>query len=53
MVGNGVDTYFWMDHWLRGIPFKERYMRLYELTNNRGLSVTNMCSLGWGEGGET
>jgi len=49
-MGDDVDTYFWFDPWLRGIPLKERFRRLFELSMNQGASVTNMFVLGWDEG---
>ncbi|GAU37855.1 hypothetical protein TSUD_22710 [Trifolium subterraneum] len=51
-VGNGVDTLFWSDPWLGGVPLNVRYRRLSDLATNQSISVANMCQLGWEEGGE-
>ncbi|GAU20182.1 hypothetical protein TSUD_352460 [Trifolium subterraneum] len=50
-VGNGVETLFWSDPWLGGVPLCVRYSRLFELAANQSISVANMCELGWEEGG--
>ena len=31
-VGNGMDTYFWTDPWIGGIPLAVRFSRLFELS---------------------
>jgi len=33
-----------------GVPFSMRFSRLYELVENRGLTVDEMCYLRFGEG---
>jgi hypothetical protein len=34
-VGNGSDTFFWSDLWLRGVPLCERFERLFDLIENK------------------
>jgi hypothetical protein len=51
-VENGVDSFFWTDPWLGEIPLSIRFLRLFKLSVNRWMTVADMFSLGWGEGGE-
>lgn len=51
-VGNGADTLFWFDRWVGDIPFHVRFRRLFDLSDNKFLTVAQMFHLGWGEGGE-
>jgi hypothetical protein len=50
-VGNGEDTFSWTDPWLGGVPLRVKFRRLFDLFNNKSGSVTDMCELGWEEGG--
>lgn len=52
-MGDGVDTNIWSDPWLGGISLKERFKRLFELSECQWTSVAYMFSLGWEEGEET
>lgn len=38
-VGSGVDTCFWIDRLLGEVPLCVRYRRLFELAEDRGISV--------------
>lgn len=49
-VGDGVDTYFWYDSWLGGVPFRVHFRRLFDLAVNKSCKVATMCSLGWENG---
>ncbi|GAU17962.1 hypothetical protein TSUD_330870 [Trifolium subterraneum] len=51
-VGDGVETFFWTDPWLDGIPLCERFQRLFDLSVNKSSTVAGCFSLGWGIGGE-
>jgi hypothetical protein len=51
-VGDGVDTAFWLDPWVGGVPLSVRFGRLFNLAVNKSISVADMCELGWDEGGE-
>jgi hypothetical protein len=51
-VGNGADTLFWYDRWLGGSPLCERFSRLFDLAEDKAISVATLLSLGWEEGGE-
>ena len=44
-VGDGSDTSFWRDRWLREALFCERFRRLYELTENKFMSVADLLSV--------
>ncbi|GAU27573.1 hypothetical protein TSUD_30050 [Trifolium subterraneum] len=46
-VGDGVETFFWTDPWVAGIPLCERFGRLFDLAENKSASVAEMFSLGW------
>ncbi|GAU32127.1 hypothetical protein TSUD_218780 [Trifolium subterraneum] len=50
-VRNGVDTLFWSDPWLGGVPLNTRYRRLFDLATNQSISAADMCQLRWKEGG--
>jgi hypothetical protein len=50
-VGDGVDTFFRHDSWLRGVSLRVRFRRLYELAIDNSCSVSHMSALGWEEGG--
>ncbi|MCH99671.1 receptor-like kinase, partial [Trifolium medium] len=41
-IGNGVDTFFWTDPWLGGIPLSVKYRRLFDLSNKKSSSVVVM-----------
>jgi hypothetical protein len=45
-IGNGADTFFWTDPWLRGGPLSARYRSLFDLSNNKLSSVAVMSKLG-------
>ncbi|GAU14317.1 hypothetical protein TSUD_308770 [Trifolium subterraneum] len=51
-VGDGSNTFFWTDPWVEGIPLCERFGRLFDLSENKGQTVVEMFSLGWGVAGE-
>ncbi|GAU22997.1 hypothetical protein TSUD_98260 [Trifolium subterraneum] len=51
-VGNGVDTFFWTDPWLGGVPLSVKYMRLFDLSLNKHRTVAEMRELGWAGGGQ-
>jgi len=44
-VGDGFDTSFWCDRWLGAAPLCERFRRLYELTENKFMSVADLLSV--------
>jgi len=49
-VGDGAATMFWRDWWLGEVPLCRRFGRLFELAENKLITVASMFSLGWGEG---
>ncbi|KAK2441001.1 hypothetical protein QL285_012349 [Trifolium repens] len=51
-VGNGLDTMFWTDPSMDGIPLCERFGRLFDLAVTKQCMVAEMFSLGWGADGE-
>jgi hypothetical protein len=51
VVGDGKNTMFWTDNWLGGVCFRDRFTRLYELSEFKGESVFNMHLRGWVEDG--
>jgi len=51
-LGNGSQTLFWVDKWLGEVPLQVRFRRLFDLSENKWLTVAQMFELGWGEGGE-
>jgi hypothetical protein len=51
-VGSGVNTLFWYDRWIGGVPLCACFRRLFDLAENKSISVEKMFSLGWEDGGE-
>jgi len=51
-LGNGFNTYFWSDCLVGAATLKERFHRLYDLSNHKDMTVGEMHALGWGEEGE-
>lgn len=51
VVGDGRNTYFWMDNWVGGVPLGIKFRRLFDLAVHRESSVAKMATLGWEEGG--
>lgn len=51
-IGGGAQTLFWWDPWIDGIVLKNISNHLYDLATNKMATVTEMYSLGWGEGGD-
>jgi hypothetical protein len=51
-VGNGVSTLFWCDPWLDGVSLESKFRRLFELEENKLITVADMKLLGWGVNGE-
>jgi len=50
-VGDGSDTLFWFDKWLGLVPLCVRYCRLFDLYENKSITVANLFSLGVAQGG--
>ena len=50
-VGDGTDTLFWFDKWLGSVPLCVRFRRLFELFENKSITVAHLFSLGVGPGG--
>ena len=51
-VGDETSTFFWYDRWLRDVPLRLRFSCLFNLSNNKLCTVTDMSNLGWEEGGQ-
>ncbi|MCI42202.1 cysteine-rich receptor-like protein kinase, partial [Trifolium medium] len=45
-VGAGLETFFWTDTWLDGIPLCVRFRRLFDLTIHKSSTVAEMFALG-------
>jgi hypothetical protein len=45
-----VDTLFWTDPWLGGVPLSGRYQRVYDLSLNKSCTIAEMRDLWWEEG---
>ncbi|GAU51614.1 hypothetical protein TSUD_414460 [Trifolium subterraneum] len=52
IVGDGLDTYFWIGPLLGGAPLCLRFGSLFKLVEKKSRMVAEMSSLGWGVGGE-
>jgi hypothetical protein len=51
-VGGGSGTFFWTDPWLGGVLLCERFVRLFDLAENKSSTVAEMFHSGWEGGGE-
>jgi len=51
-VGDGSTTLFWVNPWLGDITLSTSYARLFELSENKLATVSEMFALGWGDGSE-
>lgn len=51
-LGNGSDTLFWYDKWLGSVSFCERFPRLFDLSENKSITVAGLFSLSVERGGE-
>jgi hypothetical protein len=51
-VGNGRETLFWRDSWLDGVLLEVSYRRLFELAENKLVTVADAKVMGWGESWE-
>jgi hypothetical protein len=45
-VGDGATTFFWSDPWLGGVPFCDRFKRLFNLSLHQSRTVAEMSELG-------
>lgn len=52
-VGDGTYTFFWKDLWLGELNLRDRFMRLFNLSENTWTTMTYMFSLGLSVGGVT
>lgn len=52
-VGNGTNTFFWTEMWVRWVPLLTRFRRLYDLSVNKSCTVYDIFVFGWEEGGES
>ncbi|GAU10944.1 hypothetical protein TSUD_112380 [Trifolium subterraneum] len=46
-IGDGRTTSFWVDSWLEVGPLARAFSRLYDLADNKNISVADMCANGW------
>jgi hypothetical protein len=51
VVGDGVNTLFWFDHWVGDSPLRIKFPRLFDLAVNKECLVAKMEREGWEEGG--
>jgi len=51
VVGGGSNTYFWLDNWVGGAPLQVQFPRLFDLAENKGVTVQEMERRGWVDGG--
>lgn len=40
IIGYGYSTLFWIYHWLNGMPLKERSSMLFDLVENKWVTIT-------------
>ncbi|GAU39629.1 hypothetical protein TSUD_397170 [Trifolium subterraneum] len=46
-IGDGRSTAFWVDSWLEVGPLARAFGRLYDLADNKNISVADMLEAGW------
>ncbi|GAU15013.1 hypothetical protein TSUD_48080 [Trifolium subterraneum] len=51
-IGNGRETLFWKDPWLGDCSLARSFGRLFDLAENKLITVHDMYEAGWGVGGE-
>jgi len=51
-IGNRVNTLFWLDRWVGDVPLRVRYRRLFDLSEDKLLTVAQLNDLGWDVGVE-
>lgn len=51
-VGDGADTLFWSHRWIGDSPLCVRFPRLFDLAENKTITVATLFSLGLEQGGE-
>jgi hypothetical protein len=51
VVGEGSNTYFWLDKWVGSAPLKVQFPRLFDLIIDKGATVREMAERGWAVGG--
>jgi len=44
-IGDGTEMSFLYDRWIREVPLYEHFRRLFDLTENKSLSVENLFSV--------
>lgn len=44
-VGNGMKTSFWNDIWRGVVPLRTKYPRLYAISNQKDLSISEMMEV--------
>ena len=47
VVGDGKRTNFWGDAWCGDIPFKDRFLELYDICNEQKNSVAEIANVRW------
>ena len=51
IIGGGGGTYFWLDNWVGGAPLRVQFPRLFDLAENKEVTVREMKGRGWAVGG--
>ncbi|XP_024632905.1 uncharacterized protein [Medicago truncatula] len=51
-VGDGAATLFWSHRWIGGSPLSVRFPRLFDLSENKTITVATLFSMGLEQGGE-
>jgi hypothetical protein len=52
IVENGVSSLFWLDRWVGEVPLCVRFCRLFDLLENKMVTIVQMYAWGWDEGGK-
>lgn len=51
-VGDGIDMLFWLHRWCGGAPLCERFLRLFDLAENKTVTLADMFSIDSMQDGE-
>ena len=52
VLGDGKNTYFWLDRWVGEVPLCRRFARLFDITTNKLSTVAEMHDRDGEDGGE-
>jgi hypothetical protein len=49
-IGNGVTTSFWLENWIGGVTLRDKFPRLFSLSNQKEATISEVVGLGFDRG---